>query len=55
MLVSIDEESKIYITEIHGDCVNIYNCFEIRSTCFEEKIVEIIVHNYGFIIIRTDY
>jgi UDP-galactopyranose mutase len=35
--------------------VSIYSYFEIRSTCFEERIVDIIVHNYGLLILRTDY
>ena len=55
MVISIDEEAKVYISEIHSGEINIYNYFEIRSTCFEEKIVEVVIQSYGFIIIRTDY
>lgn len=34
MIVTLDEEGKIYITEIHSGKISIYNYFEIRNTCF---------------------
>lgn len=53
--MSIDEENKCYITEVSSNKINIFNFFEIKCTYFEERIIELHLHNMGFLVLRTDY